>query len=125
MIYKSDYLIDWNNTSINIQRKVLGLYPNVYTTFNSKRLIIKECETYTQYYVNLNEQQLYTLESSIKDFSSPGYIIYIDKIFGFFVSTEDQPILIRITQLEGKRSSSGITMIQQLKINIGDKLGDM
>ena len=40
MISKSDNYVDWNQDSIDIHRKIRGLYPNAYTLYNSKRIKI-------------------------------------------------------------------------------------
>ena len=40
MITKSDYIINWDDTSINIYRKVNALYPRANTTFKKKNLKI-------------------------------------------------------------------------------------
>ena len=42
MIKKSDFIINWENTSTNIYRKVNALYPRAYTTFKNKNLKISE-----------------------------------------------------------------------------------
>ena len=40
MINKSDYIINWENTSANIYRKINALYPRATTTFRKKNLKI-------------------------------------------------------------------------------------
>ena len=117
MINKSDYIIDWENNSIDIYRKINALYPRANTTFKKKNLkIIKIRILTTEEIHNKN----YKIERNFK----PGFIIGLVRNEGIVISTKTDPILIIEAKLEGKKNSSKNQLIQQLNPLVGEKISD-
>ena len=50
MISKNDYELEWNNSTIEIHRKVMGLYTNVFSRILGKRLKILSTEPIEENY---------------------------------------------------------------------------
>ncbi|MDC3118618.1 methionyl-tRNA formyltransferase [Prochlorococcus sp. AH-716-K03] len=118
LINKSDYIINWENTSTNIYRKINALYPRASTTFKKKNLkiikikILKTNEIHNNQYKFLNKK------------FKPGFIIDLIENEGIVLSTKTDPILILEAKLEGKNISSQNQLIQQLNPVIGEKFSD-
>ncbi len=120
-IKKEDYLIDWNNKSRRIIKKIKGLYPNAYTFYNGKRVKILEASLFANNKTSLENQKLNN--ESIKQ-TTPGEIININKEDGIVIITKDYPIKIIYAQLEGKKRTDGYTLSVQLKLSIKNIFGD-
>ena len=118
MINKSDYIINWENTSANIYRKINALYPRANTTFKKKNLKIIKIKILTIDEVHNNHYKF--LSSKLK----PGFIIGLIDNEGIVISTKTDPILILEAKLEGKNTSSQNQLIQQLNPKIGEKFTD-
>ena len=114
MLNKADFKLEFNDSAIEIDRKVKGLYPNAYAIFLNKKLKILEIEI-------LNDDDLikYKLKNSSKGLPKPNTIIQIVKNKGFIVSTKTKPVLITKVKLEGKGISTNNKIIQQLKPVLG------
>ncbi len=119
-IKKEDYLIDWNQNSRIILKKIQGLYPNAYTLFDGRRIKILDAIPLC------NKDQ--SIPKIIKNIESliditPGEVLMIDKQNGIIIMTNDLPILIKYAQLEGKTKTDGYTLSVQSKLSIRNKLG--
>ena len=115
-IKKEDYLIDWNQDSRKIFKKIQGLYPNAYTLYNSKRIKIIKASL-------IGYKNLFLDSKSIKE-SIPGEIIMIKKEYGIVVMTNDYPILIENGQLEGKNKTDAFTLSIQSSIKTNSIIGN-
>ena len=118
IINKSDYIINWENTSANIYRKINALYPRANTTFKKKNLKIIKIKILTNDEIHNNKYKF--LSSKLK----PGFIIGLIENEGIVISTKTDPILILEAKLEGKNTSSQNQLIQQLNPIIGEKFSD-
>ncbi len=118
MINKSDYIINWENTSANIYRKINALYPRANTTFKKKNLKIIKIKILTIEEICKNH---YKFQNNIKQ---PGFIIGLVENEGIAISTKTDPILILEAKLEGKNISSQSQLIQQLNPIVGEKFTD-
>ena len=117
MIKKSDYIISWENNSIDIYRKVNALYPRANITFKKKNLKIIKIKILAK---DELQKTNYIIDRNLK----PGFIIGIVKNEGIIISTKNDPILILEAKLEGKNMSSQNQLIQQLKPVVGEKFSD-
>ena len=115
MINKSDYIINWDETSINIFRKINALYPRAYTTFKKKNLKIIKIKILTTTEIHNYDNQF------LSNTLNPGFIIGLIENEGIVISTKNDPIVILEAKLEGKNISSQNQLIQQLNPIIGDK----
>ena len=118
MINKSDYIINWENTSIEIYRQINGLYPRVNTTFKNKNLKLIKIQVLDK---DIIHNKNYTfLNKNLK----PGLIIGILENVGIVISTKTDPILILEAKLEGKNISRQNQLIQQLNPVVGERFSD-
>ena len=118
MINKTDYIINWENTSNHIYRKINALYPRANTKFKKKNLKIIKIKILTRDDIDNNHNELFNQKSE------PGYIIGLIENLGIVISTKTQPIIIIEAKLEGKNISSKNQLIQQLNPTIGEKFSD-
>ncbi len=117
MINKSDYIISWENNSIDILRKINALYPRANTTFKNKNLKIIKIKILT---TDEMQNRNYKIERNFK----PGFIIGIVKNEGIIISTKTDPVLILEAKLEGKNVTSQNQLIQQLNPVVGEKFSN-
>ena len=115
---KEDYLIDWNEQSHNIIKKIQGLYPNAYTFYKGKRIKILEATI-----IHHNVQFLESINIKNVNFL-PGEVISINKQNGIEVMSIDHPIHIKYAQLEGKKVIDGYTMSLQSNLSVKNILGN-
>ena len=118
MINKSDYIINWENTSTNIYRKINALYPRASTTFRKKNLKIIKIKILTTDEIKNNN---YKIEANKL---KPGIIIAIIEKEGIVISTKTDPILILEAKLEGKNIAVRHQLIQQLNPVVGKEFSD-
>ena len=118
MINKSDYIINWENTSDSIYKKINALYPKANTTYKKKNLKIIKIKILTIDKIYKNNYNF--LSNNLK----PGFIIGLLNNEGIVISTKTDPILILEAKLEGKTISSHNQLIQQLNPIICEKFSD-
>ena len=117
MIKKSDYIISWDNNSIDIYRKINAFYPRANITFKKKNLKIIKIKILTPEKI---QNKKYKIKKSFKS----GYIIGVVDNEGIIISTKTDPVLILEAKLEGKNTSSKNQLIQQLNPVVGEKFSD-
>ncbi len=121
LLNKNDYHIDWNDSTINIHRKVLGLYPNTYSIINNKRMKIIEAFPFReQYYKYFNYKSDNIIECYKNKEPLPGQIISYIKSIGILVQTKDSLLLITKIKLEGKKEALSDSLIQQITSQNGN-----
>ena len=118
MINKSDYIINWENTSTNICRKINALYPRASTTFKKKNLKIIKIKILTTDEIKKENYKI------ISNKFKPGFIIGLIDNKGIVISTKSDPMIIIEAKLEGKNTSCGNQLIQQLNPVVGEKFSD-
>tara|TARA_Y100001968_G_scaffold178580_1_gene163418 strand:+ start:2686 stop:3708 length:1023 start_codon:yes stop_codon:yes gene_type:complete len=119
LIKKEDLLIEWDSSSLDIHRKVMGLYPNAYTYWEGKR--IKILSTYYSLKDFCDQFYIDRIRNIIERnrFKRPGTIVDVSNKYGIIVLTSDLPIIIIEAQLEGKRPAGKSNLINQLKASTG------
>ncbi len=119
-IKKDDYLIDWNQKSRKIIKKIQGLYPNSFTIYNGKRIKILQATIVSNNKLLHDSKNFYneSIENKI-----PGKIIQINKQNGIVIMSSDYPIQIKYAQLEGKKATDGYTLSNQSKLSIDNIFG--
>ena len=118
MINKLDYIINWENTSIDIYRKINALYPRASTTYKRKNLKIIKIKILKTDEINHKNYKILSNESN------PGFVIGHIENEGIILTTKTDPILLLEAKLEGKNVSSQNQLIQQLNPVIGEKFSD-
>ena len=118
MINKSDYIINWENTSTNIYRKINALYPRANVFFKKKNLKIIKIKILTTEEINNKNYKLTCNKTE------PGFIIGLINNTGIVISTKTDPILILEAKLEGKNIAVRHQLIQQLNPVVGKEFSD-
>ena len=117
LIDKLDFILTFEQEAINIQRKIKGLYPKVFIKYKNKNIKILKIRI-----IDNNHKEVNKFLKESRN-SCPGTIIGIIKDEGIVVSTLTEPILILELRVEGKNTSRGSQLIQQLKPIIGELIG--
>ena len=118
MINKLDYIINWENSSTDIYRKINALYPRANTTYKRKNLKIIKIKILTMDEIH---NKNYKILSNVIE---PGLIIGLIENVGIIITTKTDPILLLEAKLEGKNVSSKNQLIQQLNPVIGENFSD-
>ena len=108
MINKLEYLLNLDDTAENIIKKVNGHFPRAYIIFKNKNLKILKVQIYSNIINNQNNKT--------------GEILGVIKNKGIIISTKTFPILLLEVKLQGKNIVSKNNLIQQINLNIGDRL---
>ncbi len=115
MINKEDYKLKLDDSAINIERKVKGLYPRAFIKYKNRNLkilnirLLKEDEI-NEIYINGFEEITH----------EAGQVLKIYKNEGIVISTKTVPIVINEIKLEGKNVAYKNQLIQQLDTKIGE-----
>ena len=117
MIKKEDYKLDFNDSAENIMRKVKGLFPRSFIIHKGKILKILKVRLLSEIEIKKTDNS-YT-KKSIND---SGKVLEIFKNDGLVIATKTEPILIKEIKLEGKNTSKENQLIQQLNLNVGEKI---
>ncbi len=124
MLSKQDFLIDWNGSALAIHRQVMGLYPGAQTSWDGKRLKLSETEPLIE---RLRSQLSVEAQELIGRWPTGGHpggtVLACIQDLGLVVSSSGCPLLIREAQLEGKASSRGQALVQQLAAAEHQRLG--
>lgn len=99
--------IDWGKSAVEIERLIRGLnpWPSAYTFFDDKILKIWHAEI-----VPCNDQ-----------YSEPGTVCEVIKNVGFVIKCQDQGILIKELQLQGKNKMDAGSFLRGNTMTIGYK----
>ncbi len=118
MINKLDYIINWENSSTDIYRKINALYPRANTTYKRKNLKIIKIKIITMDEIHNKNYKI------LSNVLNPGLIIGLIENLGIIITTKTDPILLLEAKLEGKNVSSKNQLIQQLNPVIGENFSD-
>ena len=122
-IKKEDYIINWENNSIELFNLIRGLYPNAYTIFKGKRIKITEIYISNTHSIDRDTELTNNLINISNNKKEPGTIVEISKENGIVLITNNGQIYIKSAQLEGKNLTDAYTLSAQAKLTINDKLG--
>ncbi len=124
MLSKKDHILDWNQSAMDLHRRVMGLYPNALSSWNNKRLKVQATEPLDEELKSKLSEKARQLLGRWQDGKhAPGKILACESDLGLVVSTKTCPLLIRQGQLEGKSKAHGQVLIQQLQASVGQYLG--
>ncbi len=117
LINKDDYLINWQETSIKIHQKVLGLYPNCYTFFFNKRIKITQTIPIDDKFTNYLDENIRSFIGTEEKHMKPGQIIDTISEVGIIVKSFEGLLLVKGAKIEGKSELFGKSLVQQLTTN--------
>lgn len=126
-IQKSDYIIDWTRSSIDIHNQIRGFYPNCVTTLRGQPLkVMATAPLGVEFQADL-PPDIYKLLPEIASLdlsaSLPGTIVKIAKGLGPIIQTGDGCILLCEVQLAGKRLQSGTDLVNGMRLVVGEVFG--
>jgi len=108
ILKKEDGLIDWSQSAAVIERRVRGLqpWPNAYTSFNSKSLIIWSAEEYL-----------------LADFGEPGEVTSAHGDELVVSCGEQTALLLNEVQPEARKRIPVRDFINGMRVKVGDRFG--
>ena len=126
LLRREDGLLDWQECSLQLHRRVMALYPGAQTLWKGLRLKVLATEPLLK---NLREELSPEAAGLLQGAGSwppgePGEVIALKEGVGVVVATGGEALLVRQAQLEGKGPSSGTALIQQLRARVGDRFGE-
>ena len=139
LLTKEDFKIDWSQPGLVIHRRVMGLYPDALSSWQGKRLKLLATEPLVQRLAQQLSPEAAALAArwgqtpgggstampaNSGTAAAPGTVLAIAAEQGVVIATGGCPVLLREAQLEGKRACSGMALIQQLGVCVGDRLGE-
>jgi methionyl-tRNA formyltransferase len=107
ILKKEDGLIDWNRSSVEIERRVRGLdpWPGSFTFLNGKLLKLHRVEI---------------VSPELK--TNPGEVIRADS-GGLWVAAGSGAVALTLVQMENKKRLLGTEFIKGARVKAGDRLG--
>ncbi len=112
LLTRDDALLRWDRPAAEVHRRVMGLYPGAYTHWRERRLKV------------LASEPLPSGEEARPRQGSAGEVLALREGVGLVVAAGEGALLVREAQLEGKRPSSGQTLLAQLGAQPGDRFSD-
>jgi methionyl-tRNA formyltransferase len=126
LIDKSDYIINWSNSALQIHNQVRAFYPDCVTSFRDKSCKIIKTLPMTEAKTIQLPPELTKLESSWNELDNlkgeVGEIVKIIKKIGFVVQTGEGLLLVLEVQLAGKKVQSAQDFINGIHVKEGEKL---
>jgi methionyl-tRNA formyltransferase len=126
-IQKSEYTIDWSQSSKAIHDRIRGFYPNCNTTFRNQPLKILATAPLAVATTDL-PPALLQLKTEIASLDlndlAPGSIVKIAKGLGPIVQTGSGCLLLQEVQLPSKRPQSGADLVNGTRLEAGEILGE-
>ena len=126
LIQKSDYLVDWSRSAIDIHNQIRGFFPNCVATWQGKALKITETVPLLEEYLDRLPPELEIIRQQWKSVASltgkPGEIVNNWKNLGPIVQTGEGLLLLRQVQLAGKRSQSGWDFVNGMRVSVGETI---
>jgi len=123
LLQKSDYLLDWSKTALDLHNQIRAFFPNCYSPWQDKEIkilasapLITECSDDLPAQISKLIPQFGNLSGEI------GSIVAIAKGIGPIIQTGRGLLLIREIQLPGKRPQSGQDLVNGNRLEAGQKL---
>lgn len=126
LIQKSDYLLDWSRTAIDLHNQIRGFFPNCVAKWQEKNLKITETFPLEEKYLDRLPKELDIMKQQWDSVAGltgkPGEILHNWKNLGPIIQTGEGLLLLRQVQLAGKRSQSGWDFVNGMRVSVGDKI---
>ncbi|MDJ0569530.1 MAG: methionyl-tRNA formyltransferase [Pleurocapsa sp. MO_192.B19] len=126
LIDKSDFIIDWSKSALDIHNQVRGFFPNCFATLEDKKLKISATVPITETTIEELPEEYSSLKQQYSELASlsgePGEIVKNIKNLGAVVQTGSGLLLLKQVQLAGKRSQSGWDFVNGMRLEVGTKI---
>ncbi len=123
LIDKSDFIIDWSKSALDIHNQVRGFFPNCFATLEDKKLKISATVPITETTIEELPEEYSSLKQQYSELASlsgePGEIVKNIKNLGAVVQTGSGLLLLKQVQLAGKRSQSGWDFVNGMRLEVG------
>jgi methionyl-tRNA formyltransferase len=125
LLQREDALLDWQESALQVHRRVMALYPGAQSLWQGLRLKILATEPLLESLRGDLTPEAAGLLSDVQSWplAGPGDVLALQEGLGVVVSTGEGHLLVREAQLEGKRPCRGTALMQQLRVQVGDRLG--
>jgi methionyl-tRNA formyltransferase len=125
LLRREDSVLNWQDSALQIHRRVMALYPGAQTLWQGLRLKVLATEPLLEpLRGDLTPEAAGLLQGAqLWPLGGPGDVIALEEGMGVVVATGGGALLVREAQLEGKRPSGGTALIQQLRLKVGDRFG--
>ena len=126
LIDKSDFIINWSKSALDIHNQVRGFFPNCFATLQDKKLKISATVPITETTIEELPEEYSSLKQQYSELASlsgePGEIVKNIKNLGAVVQTGSGLLLLKQVQLAGKRSQSGWDFVNGMRLEVGTKI---
>ncbi len=123
LIEKSDFLISWQHSAIDIHNQVRAFAPNTTAQIKGQPLKILATAPLAAQWISDLPPALQTLAAEAESWESPspaGSIVHLAKQFGPIIKTGSGLLLLLTVQPAGKRQQSGWDFANGLRLEQGD-----
>ncbi|MEB3303055.1 MAG: methionyl-tRNA formyltransferase [Cyanobacteriota bacterium] len=126
LLRREDYQLNWNESALQLHRRVMALFPGAQTHWQGLRLKIWATEPLSHGVTGelTPEAAALVLGGHSWPEVAPGEVLALKEGVGVVVGTGDGALLLREAQLEGKRACKGTALVQQLNAKVGDRMGE-
>lgn len=126
LLNKDDFRIDWQQSALDIHRRVMGLYPGAHTFWGEQRLKVLSTEPLVERLADQLSSDVAPLlgrwRQDDPDRPGPGTVLACAADLGLVVATAGCPLLIREAQLAGRSRAAGAALLHQLGARAGQRL---
>jgi methionyl-tRNA formyltransferase len=128
LLNREDDLVRWADTALALHRRVMGLWPGAFTTTAAGRLKLLATEPLLPALAAQLSPEVAALLRQRPSLAGaaagqrPGTVLERLDPLGLVVACGEGALLLRQGQLEGRRACEGRSLLQQLKLQPGDRL---
>lgn len=126
LIQKSDYLLDWSNSAIDLHNQIRGFFPSCVAKWQEQSLKIIETVPLVEKYLDRLPAELDIIKQQWESITiltgKPGEILNNWKNLGPIIQTGEGLLLLTQVQLAGKRSQSGWDFVNGMRVSVGDRI---
>jgi methionyl-tRNA formyltransferase len=125
LLQREDARLQWQESALQLHRRVMALYPGAQTLWRGLRLKVLATEPLLESLRGDLTPEAAGLLPGAQTWhqAEPGEVVALAEGVGVVVATGEGPLLIREAHLEGKGPCRGTALVQQLKAQVGDRLG--
>jgi len=126
LIKKTDYLLDWTKTAIQLHNQVRGFYPDCYTSFRDNPLKVVSTLPLQLEYIQSSADELGLIAQNWGDLAELkgriGEVVWLLKNIGPVIQTGSGLLLLKQVQVAGKKLQSGWDFVNGMRIFVGEQL---